>query len=45
MTALANHAPQQARALAATARRTASSKPRRHPAHALSSEVALRAVR
>jgi len=45
MSATAIDAAQQARVLAAAARITASSKPRRHAAHALSREVALRAVR
>ena len=44
MRAAAIDATQQARVLAAAARLTASSKPRRHAAHALSREVALRAV-
>lgn len=45
MSAISPHATQQARALAAAARLTANSRPRRHAAHALSREVALRAVR
>ncbi|WP_082507072.1 MULTISPECIES: triphosphoribosyl-dephospho-CoA synthase MdcB [unclassified Duganella] len=45
MTALASPAQQPPRALATAARRSASAQPRRHAAHALSREVALRAVR
>ena len=45
MSATAIDATQQARVLAAAARLTATSKPHRHAAHALSREVALRAVR
>lgn len=45
MTDTTIQATQDPRALAAAARHTASPKPRRHPAHALSREVALRAVR
>jgi triphosphoribosyl-dephospho-CoA synthase len=41
----ASHAPQDPRALAAAARHSTGKKPRRHAAHALSREVALRAVR
>lgn len=45
MTASAIHATQDARALAAAARHVAATSPRRHAAHALSREVAMRAVR
>lgn len=45
MTVRATQSAQQARILAAAARFTASSRPRRHAAHAFCREVALRAVR